>query len=191
MARLGSKERIRRFLRLRVGEVVTGAQIQEAAGPDVTEWARRLRELRNEEGWKISSNNDRADLRPGQYVLEAPPPSRTEYAFARPISAKLRAQVLERNGYTCQMCGIGAGDQMEDGRAARMHVGHIVDRIHGGRDALDNLRALCSDCNQGAKNIAQEPPSWAWLKSQIRRASESDQREVLKWLTAKFNRQSS
>ena len=35
---------------------------------------------------------------------------------------------------------------------------HIVDRDHGGRDELSNLRALCSTCNQGAKNHAREPP---------------------------------
>ena len=45
----GSKERIRRFLRARVAKVVTGAQLQKEAG-NVTEWARRVRELREDEG---------------------------------------------------------------------------------------------------------------------------------------------
>ena len=187
MPKIGSKERIRQLLQSRVGETVTNKQIQEAVGPEVTEWARRLRELR-EEGWKISSHNDRADLKPGEYVLEEPPPDKSAYRFAKPISKRLRAQVLERNGYTCQMCGVGAGELMEDGRAARLHVGHIKDRSHGGTETLDNLRALCSMCNQGAKNIAQEPPSWTWLIGQVRRASEAEQKEVLKWLQNKFKK---
>ncbi len=120
-------------------------------------------------------------------MLEAPPPTSAEvYRFEKPISARLRAQVLERNGYTCQMCGIGAGDEMDDGRRARLHVGHIVDRDHGGRDELSNLRALCSVCNQGAKNHTQEPPSWTWLLGQLRRATQDDQRAALDWLKHKF-----
>lgn len=185
MPKPGTKARIRKLLLARVGEIVTGAQIKEAVGPHVTEWARRLRELR-EEGWKISSHNDRADLKPGEYVLEELPPAKGSYTFEPPISARLRAQVLERNGYTCQMCGIGAGDVMEDGRKARLHVGHIKDRSHGGTQTLDNLRALCSQCNQGAKNIAQEPPSYTWVIGVVRRASIADQKAVLEWLQNKF-----
>lgn len=190
MRKPAAKERIRQFLRSRVGDVVTGHEIQQAAG-GVTEWARRVRELRSDEGWKISTHNDRADLKPGEYILEEVPPPLSEYQFAKPVSRRLRAQVLERNGYTCQMCGIAAGEPAEDGRKTRLHVGHIRDRSHGGEDTLGNLRALCSQCNEGAKNVTQEPPSYVWLMSQVRRASESDQREVLKWLKRKFDRTAS
>ena len=186
MARIGAKEKIRRFLKQHVGEVVTARQIQDAVGPATTEWARRLRELRKDEGWKINSHNDRADLKPGEYVLEEHPPEPGSYSFEPTISARLRAQVLERNGYTCQMCGIGAGDIADDGRRARLHVGHIVDRDHSGTTVLTNLRALCSDCNQGAQNIAQEPPSHTMVLATVRRASEADQRKILAWLVNKF-----
>ena len=186
--RIGSKERIRRFLRERVGEVVTKNQLQEVVGPTVTEWARRLRELREDEGWQIRSNVDDSSLKPGEYRLAEPPPDPSEYQFKRPLSARIRAQVRERNGYTCQMCGASAGedDPENPGRKVRLHVGHIVDRIHGGRDELSNLRALCSTCNQGARNLTQEPPSWVWLLSQIRRASEADQQQAREWLNRKF-----
>jgi 5-methylcytosine-specific restriction endonuclease McrA len=187
MPRISAKEKLRQFFRTRVGEVVTSAELQEAAGP-VTEWARRVRELRNDEGWPIESHNDRTDLVPGQYILVSSPPESDRYRFSKPISNRLRAQVLERNGYTCKMCGVAAGDQMENGRIARLHVGHIVDKSHGGPDTLDNLRALCSQCNQGAKNVTQEPPTYVWLLSQIRRATEADQRRALDWLRSKFDR---
>ena len=134
-------------------------QIQEASGGAV-EWARRLRELRAE-GWKIRANNDRGELSPGEYVLEDPTPP--AYVVSLNLSNRTRAQVLERNGYTCQMCGAGASDKDDNGRNVRLHIGHIVDRSHGGTDNLSNLRALCSQCNQGAKNLAQEPPTHTWL----------------------------
>lgn len=164
--------------------MITSAQLQAAAAP-ATEWARRLRELRQDEGWPILSDKDDSSLSPGEYILAGDPPNPSDYQFAKPISTRIRAQVLERNGYTCQMCGIGAGE-WDGTRKARLHIGHIVDRAHGGSTELSNLRALCATCNQGAKNIVQEPPSWTWLKAQIRRATESDQREVLQWLKRKF-----
>jgi len=81
-------------------------QIQTASGGAV-EWARRVREFRNEEGYQILSNKDRSDLKPGQYLLET---AVRVPAFKRGISKETRAWVLERNGYTCQMCGVAAGD---------------------------------------------------------------------------------
>ena len=77
---------------------------------------------------------------------------------------------------------------MDDGRQARMHIGHIIDRDHGGTNERTNLRTLCSQCNQGAKNIVQEPPSYSWLLGRIRTASEADQMEILKWLSKKFQK---
>ena len=188
--RTGSKERIRRFLRDRVGQVVTSKQLQEAAGENVTEWARRLRELRTDEGWLIFSHLDDSSLKPGEYRLDAAPPLLVDYTFSRPISARIRAQVLSRNGQTCQMCGAGAGepDDQNPGRRVRLHIGHIVDRSHGGNDDLSNLRALCSTCNQGAQNLTPAPPDRVRLMTQVRRAKVEDQKEVLRWLQKKFDR---
>ena len=184
----GSKERIRQFLLAHVGEVVTGKQIQDAVGPGVTEWARRLRELREDEGWRIQSRVDDSSLKQGEYRLVEAPPERSSYRFSRRLSKRVRAEILERNGYTCKMCGAGAGepDPENPGRVVRLHVGHIVDKSHGGTDDPSNLRALCSTCNQGARNLAQEPPSWTWVLSQLRRSSEADQKKAQEWLNRKF-----
>ena len=117
-----SKRRILKFFLENPRVILRSQDIQDASGGAV-EWARRLRELRAE-GWRILTNNDRDDLKPGEYILEDETPPK-DYRFDRPISRRLRAQVFERNGYTCQMCGIGAGDPTEDGRTARLHIGHI------------------------------------------------------------------
>ena len=134
MSRRGSKARIREFLRSNVGRVVTSGQIREAAGLHVTEWARRVRELRNDEGWPIVTHNDDGALKPGEYKLVSEPPVHDAYRFTRPISTRVRAQVLERNGYTCQMCGAGAGDDddLNPARKVRLHIGHVVDHSHEG-----------------------------------------------------------
>jgi 5-methylcytosine-specific restriction endonuclease McrA len=50
------------------------------------------------------------------------------------------------------MCGLTPDDiDPATGRKVRLHIGDIVDKSHGGKDELSNLRSLCSTCNQGAK----------------------------------------
>lgn len=144
MPRPGSKERIRQFFLANIGRVVTSIQVRDAAGPGVSEWARRVRELREDEHWAILIYHDSADLKPGQYLLNEVPPEAPAMKFSRPISAKLRAEVLDRNGFTCQMRGLTPGDiDPATGREVRLHIGHIKDRSLGGRDELTNLRTLC------------------------------------------------
>ncbi len=187
MRRSSSKERIRQFLLANIGSVVDSGQIRDAA--KASEWARRLRELRDHEHWPILSHNDHADLKPGQYLLQTKPPAHPDVEFSRPISAKLRAEVLDRNGFTCQMCGLTPGEiDPFTGRKVRLHIGHIKDKSLGGRDELANLRALCSTCNQGAKNITTEKPSSLWLLSQVRRAGQDEQKAVFEWLRKKFGK---
>lgn len=186
MSRVGSKEKIRQFLLANLGRVIESHELQTAANGAV-QYSRRLRELRDEDGWKILSHNDTAELKPGQYLLREAPAEGRGVQFKRGISAKLRAQVLDRNGFTCQMCGLTPGEiDPATGRKVRLHIGHIVDKSHGGKDELSNLRALCSTCNQGAKNITTEKPTGLWLLTQIRRAGQDEQRAVFDWLRTKF-----
>lgn len=190
MLKPGAKARIREFFLANVGIVVTSSQVRDAAGSGVSEWARRVRELREDENWPILTHNDSIDLKPGQYLLRGAPPNRSAVRFSWPISAKLRAEVLDRNGFTCQMCGLTPGEiDPATGRKVRLHIGHILDKSLGGKEELMNLRALCSTCNQGAKNVTAEKPTALWLLSQIRRAGQDEQLAVLTWLRKKFDRQ--
>lgn len=186
MRKMGAKAKIREFLLANVGRVVTSRELQIAAG-NVTEWARRVRELREQEGWPILTHHDSTDLSPGEYLLKEKPSKELDLKFVRGISAKLRAAVLDRNGFTCQMCGLTPGDiDPFTERKVRLHIGHIKDKSLGGLDELSNLRALCSTCNQGAKNVTTEKPTSIWLLSQVRRAGLEEQRVVFEWLRTKF-----
>ncbi|MBX3297570.1 MAG: HNH endonuclease [Acidobacteria bacterium] len=182
--RKGSKQKILEFFLQNIGVVLESRDIQEASGGAV-EWARRVRELRNEDGYQILSHKDRADLKPNQYLLET---EKRVPAFSRNISKQTRAWVLERNGYTCQMCGLAAGDPDPFGgpRTVRLTMGHIIDKSLGGDDSANNLRAVCTNCNEGLANTGMMKPERKHLLSQIRRATIADQRAVLEWLEQKL-----
>lgn len=180
----GARARLRAYFLDHVGLVLEADTLRQVAG-GISEWARRIRELRTEEGYLILTHNDRADLKPGQYLLETPKP---QPAFTREISKETRALVLDRNGFTCQMCGAVAGEPhpYDPTRKTRLHIGHVIDKSLGGSDDATNLRAICSVCNEGASNLTLTRPDLQKLLVQVRRATAADQRKVLEWLRGKF-----
>lgn len=179
----GAKARLRAHFLGNLGRVMDSSELREIVG--TSEWARRIRELRSEEGYQILTHNDRSDLKPGQYLLETPKP---EPAFERAISKETRSYVLDRNGFTCQMCGAVAGEPhpYDSTRKTRLHIGHIIDKSQGGTDDRGNLRAICSVCNEGASNLTLERPSSLNLLAQVRRATGTSQLDVLAWLVRKY-----
>lgn len=183
---LSGKERIRRFLLDNEGKVVTDYQIVEAAG--ITSAQRRLRELR-EEGWPIKSHHNDSSLKPGEYRLSGQPPeSGQEKRPRQALSGRIRAQVLERDGYTCQMCGAGPNDldPRFEGRNIRLQVGHIIHRSQGGGDELTNLRTLCNRCNEGAQDATELPQRLIWLMGHVRKASRDNKRAIYEMLQKEF-----
>ena len=187
--KIGARSKLRDHFLANIGRVMNSDELRDVAG-NISEWARRVRELRTEEGYLILTHNDRDALKPGEYLLEKPMPVP---AFERGISKETRAMVLDRNGFTCQMCGAVAGEPhpYDPTRKTRLHIGHIIDKSQGGSDDPSNLRALCSVCNEGAANITTERPTSQKLLAQIRRAPGSDQVEVLEWLIRKYPSQAS
>lgn len=183
----GARAKLREHFLANIGRKMDSDELREVAG-GITEWARRVRELRNEEGYQILTNNDRSDLKPGEYLLVDPEP---QPAFARNISKEVRAYVLDRNGFTCQMCGAVAGEPhpYDPSRKTRLQIGHIIDKSKGGTDDRSNLRALCSVCNEGAQNITLQRPDLRQLLVQLRRARSEDQVAALEWLVTKFPNQ--
>jgi 5-methylcytosine-specific restriction endonuclease McrA len=175
----GARDRLRRFLEQNLGHVVDKHQLAEVAG--IHEWARRIRELRDDEGMQILTHNDRADLKPGEYLLES---TKRRPRQSHRIAAQLRVQILERDGYTCQVCGRGAGDEnpLDATRRLRLHIDHIDP---SGPASSQNLRTLCSVCNEGRSNLAL-PPASVNLLAMIRRARKEDQLRAFEWLAKKF-----
>jgi 5-methylcytosine-specific restriction endonuclease McrA len=118
-----------------VGVILDSDQLREIAG--ISEWGRRVRELRNEEGYQILTHKDNTSLKPGQYLLET---TNKVPAFSREISKETRAYVLDRDGFTCQMCGAVAGEPNPyDNRTTILHIGHVIDKSMGGTDDPSNL----------------------------------------------------
>jgi hypothetical protein len=182
----GAKAKLRAHFLDNLGRVMDSEELR-AIADNQSEWARWVRELRTEEGFLILTHNDRSELKPGQYLLETAKP---QPAFSRAISKETRAYVLDRNGFTCQMCGAVAGEMhpYDVTRKTRLHLGHVIDKSIGGTDEPGNLKAICSVCNEGASNATLTRPDLQKLLIQVRRATAQDQLSVLEWLNAKFSK---
>jgi hypothetical protein len=59
------------------------------------------------------------------------------------MDARTRALVRERAGDRCEYCQL----PQEDSPLAVLHVEHILPKIHGGTDDMENLALACIDCN--------------------------------------------
>ena len=66
----------------------------------------------------------------------------------REPSARLKVQVLMRDGNRCRLCGIECNDGLHN-----IHFDHIIPWSKGGETTLENLQVLCSDCNLAKGNI--------------------------------------
>lgn len=85
----GARAKLRAHFLANLGRVMESEELRSVAG-NISEWARRIRELRTEEGYLVLTNNDRVELKPGQYLLETAKP---QPAFTRGISKETRAFV--------------------------------------------------------------------------------------------------
>jgi len=71
-----ARERVLAYLKMFVGKIVDGRELQVVGG--IQEVPRRIRELRVQFGYSISTGYSREDLRPEQYVLESIKPNEQE-----------------------------------------------------------------------------------------------------------------
>ena len=79
--------------------------------------------------------------------LGRPPRSRPS---SRNVGPRMRAFVLERDGFRCRRCGNGPD-------VNPLHVDHIVPVAKGGLTIEKNLQTLCSLCNGGKSDRAPHP----------------------------------
>ena len=66
------------------------------------------------------------------------------YQERKKLTPGLRYQILNRDGYRCQICGTSAIEG-----SVRLEIDHVVPVAKGGRTEPKNLRTLCQDCNSG------------------------------------------
>ncbi len=138
----GGKEKILAYLRKNIGRSVTGEELSYVA--QSSEWARRTRELRTEDGWPISTKmSGNPDLAVGEYILEM---DRQLPAHDRHISESIRRQALRRDNYTCRNCN-WSYDLWNTSDPRFLEVHHIIYHIKGGENKLENLMTLCNICH--------------------------------------------
>lgn len=63
------------------------------------------------------------------------------------VSQKIRLQILERDKYKCQYCGVDLRESEQKGFPAQ--IDHIKSKRSGGKDNPENLVACCWECNMG------------------------------------------
>lgn len=136
-------DRLLTYLRKNVGSQITGEELRYVAR-NATEWARRIRELRSEQGWPILTKaSGRPDLPIGVYVLEA---DRQSPVHDRNILDGVRRAVLRRDEYRCTECGWNQGLwNRSDARHLELH--HRRHHVHGGENTEQNLVTLCTVCH--------------------------------------------
>lgn len=125
-----------------LGKAVVKERFREATNQDG--WPRRLRELREDEGWQIPYS-----FKHKGYVMYTT--ERIKETTDRRVSLRLRTLVFERDNFACQMCGHRAGEQYLDGKTVRLEADHIIPFKDRGPTELANLQTLCSRCNAGKK----------------------------------------
>ena len=142
----GVRQRILEYLRINVGRPVTGEELRYVAN-DKTEWARRIRELRTEEGWPVvTKNTGRPDLAVGVYLLEQ---DRQSPQHDRSIPDPVRRAVLVRDSYQCSVCG-WTHQQWNKSDPRHLELHHVEAHAKGGANSEENLVTLCTVCHDEA-----------------------------------------
>lgn len=98
-----ARQRIASYLEKYVGEIVARDELDYVAR--IKEGSRRVRELRDEEGWPIDSYIDDSDLKPGEYRLVSADPADRRDPRQRLYPEKLRERIFARDHYRCRSCG--------------------------------------------------------------------------------------
>lgn len=139
------KEKLLEYFRANVGKEITGEELKYLARGK-SEWARRARELRTEEGWPVLTRvSGRPELKVGIYVLEE---DRQAEVHDRKIPDPIRVKALERDNFSCKLCGWNHKNKNEADRyRTLLELHHIQHHAKGGKNELENLITLCNICH--------------------------------------------
>ena len=151
----GSSGRLLRYFLENIGQVLTSEELAYVA--KTTEFGRRIRELRTEQGIQIATKfTGRPDLKMAEYVLESSTPIMEPHE--RNIPFHVQKQVFQNAGNRCQLCGWTREKwTRENPRIFELH--HLTEHAKGGRNTSENLIVVCSQCHDDVHAGRQEIPS--------------------------------
>ncbi|MEV6928788.1 HNH endonuclease signature motif containing protein [Dactylosporangium sp. NPDC051485] len=161
------------------------------AVPGVAQADRRMRDLRAM-GWEFDNYKVNRNLTADEYLLKAIG-VRVDLGEAAPrtvrknITGPKRRRILERDGHTCQVCGIAAGMAFPDvpERTAVLTIGHIIPVVRGGTNDDDNLRAECQRCGDESRDVTVNPPTKQEVLTHIQHlGSAREKRRLFGWMQA-------
>jgi hypothetical protein len=143
---MGSRDRVLEFFKENVGRIVTTEDLAYVA-KGAKEFARRVRELRTEDGFPIATLfTGRPDLAMGEYVLLSV--DRLFDPHDRHIPLDVQRTVYERDANTCRVCGWDMAKwTAEDPRILELH--HLKPHRERGDNTAENLIVICSRCHDG------------------------------------------
>lgn len=195
--RFGDEQKLAAWLAFNceLGDTITMRQLRAALGeddrPNVAEHLnRRLRVLRQRDGWEIPSARDDGSLGHDEYRLDVKgwhPGSGSSRPKDHAPSDTVRRQVFERDGRACVVCGVSAGEHYDDrpGKRARLTLGHRIPgkRLHRGV-SVNELQTECSRCNETVRDELPDPVTLPELLPRVRKLPRADKQTLLNWLRA-------
>ncbi|MGB3548537.1 MAG: HNH endonuclease signature motif containing protein [Saprospiraceae bacterium] len=154
------KKRLLEFFKEFVNIPLNGEELADLAGK--TEWARRVRELRTEQGWPIMTNKSgRPDLPQGYYVLVE---DKQEEVHDRTIPLQEKVTALDRDGNRCRKCNWSPVDNPHDPIRHQLELHHIRHHVNKGANVAANLVTLC---NLHHDQIHKLDKNNSWSKQEV------------------------
>lgn len=148
----GVKNKIIAYLRQNVGNAVSGEELRYLAR-DKKEWARRVRELRTEDGWPIATKQSgRPDLAVGVYILER---DHQAAPHDRRIPDDVRVAVLQRDHFECTDCHWTRDMLSPDDPRKLLELHHKKFHRHKGDNTEENLLTLCNVCHDKLHRLSK------------------------------------
>lgn len=139
MRKTSGSESVLEYLREHLGEWVHNQELRLASG--LNDVPRLIRAFR-QQGWQIEVRGD-------GYVRLVSLEKQEPRGERKPISRKLRYQILYRDGFRCRACGRSPNN------GVKLTIDHIIPVEWGGETEEANLQTLCEECNAGKQ---------AWVK---------------------------
>ena len=138
-----ARRRILLYLTANVGIPVHANELEVVSG--ISEYARRVRELRTEEGYAVSTHyTGRPDLAGNLYVLESI--DRVAEPHDRHISNDVQQEVYRRDNNSCQLCGGTLALWTRPG-SSMLELHHVLNHVNRGSNLANNLLVLCNACH--------------------------------------------